>query len=316
VTPRPSPVAAWLKAAFFENFSLKLVSLLVAIGLFAFFRGAQNFQRTVTVSVVALMPPDSVPRELMNPLPTEVRLSIRGSKNQLDVIRSDDLGPIQIDLRSGQVSHVELEPSMFNVPPGLQVEGIDPPAIDLRWDDIIDRVVPIEVSRVGATAPGLVQKGALVADPSEVKVRGPKSLVEGLKVRAAVFDVSGLLEEGTHKRTLDLDKPPPRCTFDVASVVGQLEIAREMKKKEFGAVRIEVVGMPKAKTVPGVVNVTIEGTPEEVDGITQDLILPRVEPKTAGLDTATSPGSAMIDVQVDLAKVKLKVEPKRVLLKW
>lgn len=315
MTSRPSPTLVWLRAALLENLGLKLMSLIVAIGLFAFFRGAQNFQRTFTVSLVALMPNEAVPRELMNPLPTEVRLSLRGSRNQLDGLRSDDLGPVQVDLRSGQVSHVELDPSMFTIPPGLGVEGIDPPSFELRWDDIVERTVTIELSRSGATPAGLVQVGEILAEPAEVKVRGPKSSVEGLKVRAAAFDVTAL-QEGTHKRTLDLDKPPPRCSFSVPNVVAQLEIARELKKKVFGALKIEIVGMPKAKTSPGVVNVTIEGTPEEVDGITQDLLLPRVEPKTAGLDTEKSPGSAMIDVLVDLPKVKLEISPKRVLLKW
>ena len=47
-----------LRSVAFENFGLKLISLVCALALYAFTHGAENAQRTLAVSVVSIMPPE------------------------------------------------------------------------------------------------------------------------------------------------------------------------------------------------------------------------------------------------------------------
>ena len=110
----------------------------------------------------------------------------------------------------------------------VKVEQIEPPAIDLVWEDRIVRDVPVQVSVAGRPAAGFVVKGVPVADPKAVRVRGPKSEVSTLQhVRADPFDVTGLTE-GKHTRTLALDRPRVAHIDDLApSVSVTVEIARE-----------------------------------------------------------------------------------------
>src|SRR6478609_5916422 len=94
----PRTGAATVRAMLTENVGLKAMSLVVAVFLFSVVRGAEKAQRSVLVDVVAVLPPETVPRILTSDLPAKVRLTLRGSRSLLNSVRTDDLGPIQLDL--------------------------------------------------------------------------------------------------------------------------------------------------------------------------------------------------------------------------
>jgi YbbR domain-containing protein len=303
-----------LRSALLDNLGLKILSLAFALGFYAFIHGAENAQRTLSVSVVSVMPKEELNRQLMTQVPTEVAVTLSGSRTQLDDLRADDLGTLQLDLRSGRVSHVELDPSMFHVPAGLTVEQIYPPYIELRWDDVITRLIPVQVSRTGEVAPGFEVKGGISVEPATVKARGPQSVVDVMQnARSMPFDVTGLTE-GVYQRTLALDRPPKLVTYDVDSVVATLEVSRELASRTFDR-KVEVVGLARAKTTPAVVTVRITGTAEDVNALAPEAIIPRVEMKGVTIDV-TQPGSAYLDVLVDVGRVKADVSPPKVLVKW
>jgi len=304
-----------VRAALFENLGIKLLSLLCALVLYAFLHGTENAQRTFSVSILSLMPPDAANRTLVTQLPTEVSVTLRGSRTQLDDLHADDLGSLRLDLRTGRKTSIDLDPSMFHVPPGLTVEQIIPSAIELRWDDVISRSIQVQVARTGDPAPGFTVKGPIVVEPPNVQARGPRSIVEVMQfARAAPFDVTGLTE-GVYRRPLLLDKPPNLVSYDLESVTATVEITRELVKKEFVKLKVEVIGAPRAATVPGTVKVTVTGTAEDVNALMPEAIVPRVEPKAAGDDTS-KPGSDILPVYVDVGKAKAEVDPPKVVVKW
>jgi hypothetical protein len=310
-----SGVRETLRSAFFENVGLKAVSLICSLGLYAFIHGAENAQRTFSVSVVSIMPTDSAKRQLMTPLPTEVKVTLRGSRTQLDDLRTDDLGTLQINLRTGYEPNVELSPEMFHVPAGLRIEEIYPATIEVRWDDVVKRSISLQIPRTGEPAAGFIVKTAS-AEPASVSARGPRSVVDVMQyARAAPFDVTGLTE-GIYRRQLALDKPPKLVDYDVESVLATVEVVRELSKKDIGSLKVEVVGLPRATTTPSRVTVRVIGAPEDVNALSPEVMVARVEPKEANIDAA-KPGSAMLDVLVDVPKAKVvEVNPPRVLVKW
>jgi hypothetical protein len=304
-----------LRSIAFENFGLKLISLVCALALYAFTHGAENAQRTLAVSVVSIMPPEAANRQLMVQIPNEVAVTVRGSRTQLDDLRADELGSVQLDLRSGREPRIDIDPSMFHVPAGLSVVQIYPASIDLRWDDVIARPIPVQIARTGDPAPGFTVKGTIAVDPLVVNARGPRSIVDVMQfARAAPFDVTGLTD-GTYRRPLALDKPPKQVVYDVETATATVEIARELLKKELQNVKVEVVGVPRATTTPARVTVRITGAAEDINGLLPEAVVPRVEPKSAGVDTNV-PGSAMLDVIVDVPRAKVEVNPPKVLVKW
>jgi YbbR domain-containing protein len=307
---------AAVRGALLENLGLKLISLMFALGVYAFIHGAENFHRTIAVSVVSVMPPESANRQLMTQLPTEITVTVRGSRTQLDDLRADDLGTLQLDLRSARETRIDIDPSMFHVPVGLTVEQIYPSAIEVRWDDVNSRQIAVQIARTGELAAGLIVKGSIAVEPPVINARGPRSVVDVLQfARAAPFDVTGL-GEGVHRRTLALDRPPNLVTYDADSVVATVEVTRELARLPLPNLKVEVVGVARATTKPPTVNVVITGPAEDVNAIEAEAIVPRVEPKAGGADTS-KPGSAYLDVLVDAPpRVKVEVQPVRVFAKW
>ena len=223
-------LAERVRALFLENASLKAISLGFALVLYSLVHDAQDAQRVVEAGVVVRVPPDGANRLLTSQSATKVRVTLRGSRAALDDIHADDVGAVQVDAHAGTELHVTLTPEMVHVPPGVRVEDIDPPMIDLSWEDEVVRDLAVEASVVGSPANGYVVKGAPVADPATVRVHGPKSEVLTLQhVRADAFDVSGLTE-GTYTRALSIDRHA-NIRYDGTEVKVTAVIARELVER-------------------------------------------------------------------------------------
>ncbi len=202
-----------LRGAVLENLGLKLVSVTCALLLYSLVHSSQDAQRSMSASLVVTLPPGSGNRVLINQLPPQVRLLLRGTPAKLDDLHADDLG-VQAELTSTSERFLRLDPKMVHAPPGVRVEAIDPAAIELVWEDIIMRDVPVQVGVVGSPAPGFVLKGAPVAEPAVVRARGPRNEVLGLQyARTTGLEVTGMTE-GSFTRQLLIDTPPPRVTYD------------------------------------------------------------------------------------------------------
>jgi YbbR domain-containing protein len=300
-----------VRAALFENLNLKLLSLTFALLLYSFVHGSQDAQRSIQVSVVALTPPDSANRELVTPIPAELRVTVRGPRSTLDDVHADDIGSVQIDLRGGNETRVTFDPSTIPVPPGLRVEQIDPPAIDLVWEDRIVRDVPVEVGIVGTPAPGFVVKGGPTADPASVRARGPKSSVMVLQhARSDAFDVTGLTA-GKYTRQLAIDRPSARLTFDLTSVAASVEITREVAERTFTRVPLAVLGHATTKAQPAEVDVRLACPPEVVRALRAEQIVPRVH-----VSAATEHGSDALPVQLAVDQCDAHITPPTVVVRW
>jgi YbbR-like protein len=314
VTPKGG-IKEQIRGALFDNLSLKALSFVSALGLYAFLHGAENAQRTFSVSVVLVMPPATANRTLVSQIPNEVGVTLRGSRSQLDELHANDLGTVRLDLSGGRKTAVDLDASMFHVPTGLTVEQVIPASIDLRWDDVISRSLLVQAARTGEPSPGFTVKGAIMVEPPSVLARGPRSIVEVMQfARAAPFDVTGLTE-GQYRRPLLLDRPPSLVTYDAESVAANITIGRELLKKEFFKLRVEVIGVPRATTMPATVKVTVTGTAEDVNGLAPDAVVPHVDPRTVNADTS-KPGSDILPVVVDVGKATAEVDPPKVVVKW
>ena len=298
-----------------ENLGLKILSFAFALGLYAFVHGSEEAQRTLPVDVVATPPPASARRVLLTPLPPVVRVTVRGPRTLLDEMKADDLGAFQPDLRSGKVDHVEFDPSVIHMPPGVRAEQIDPPSLALRWEDEVIRDIPVQASITGAPAPGFI-KGAPKVEPPTVRAIGPRSLVDVVQfARVAPFDVTGLDQEKAHEHVLAIDRPPPRVEYETQIVSVKVEVAREEMQRIFVKVPVQAVGVPRAVMSPNEVDVKVEGPPELVRSLRPEQVVPTVDLRSSGY-TLTSPGSGRLPVVVGLEGCRASVQPQMVVIRW
>jgi len=300
-----------LRAIVTENLNLKLLSLAFALVLYSLVHGSQDAQRSILLNVVALTPPESSNRVLMTSIPAQVRVTVRGPRSTLYDLHAEDIGSVQLDLRGGNETRVTLEPSSINVPPGLTVEQVDPPAIDLQWEDLIVRDIPVEVGIVGTPAAGFVVRGAPTADPPTVRARGPKSEVMVIqRARADAFDVSGMTE-GKYTRQLAIEHPTGQVKFDVPSVSATVEVAREVAERPFTRVPVAVIGRPSAKAQPAEVDVRLSCPPEVVRALRPEQIVPRVQ-----IAASADHGSDALPVQLSIDQCDVHVTPPTVIVRW
>jgi YbbR domain-containing protein len=294
-----------------ENLNLKLLSLAFALALYSFVHSSQDAQRSIPINVVVLTPPDTANRTLMTSIPAQIRVTVRGPRSTLDDLHADDISSIHVDVRNGNETRVVFDPSLIPVPPGIKVEQIDPPDIDLVWEDVVVRDVPVEVGVVGTPAAGFMVKGAPTADPPSVRAHGPKSEVLVLqRARADAFDVTGLTD-GKYQRQLAIERPLGRVTYDAMSVQAAVEIGREVAERPFQRVAVAVIGHANAKAQPAEVDVRLACPPEVVRALRPEQIVPRVQ-----VSATSDHGSDALPVQLVIDQCEVHVTPPTVVVRW
>jgi hypothetical protein len=311
-------LARWLRAAFSENLGLKALSFVLALGLTAYQRGSEDEeQRTVPVDVILRLPSADARRELMTPPPPSIHVTVRGSTRALDQLTSAGIPAVEVDLRRGDAHQIAFEPEMFAVPPGVQVNIIDPATIDLEWQNVVERSVPIQASITGRVADGYTVQSVKV-DPTSIAVMGPASLVEVMQfVRLAAFDVSGKTD-GVYRHPLALDQPGQRIQYlGPASATVTVTIGRQLLQRKFARRAVTVIGPPRAKTEPKNVDVSLTGPPEVINGLRDEMIAPRVDVAGAGYDPKEQRhASIVLPVRVDLRNVEIEIQPPTVSVSW
>src|SRR5262249_25162509 len=133
-----------------------------------------------------------------------------GTTRAIDRLIQNSTSPAELDLRDGTTESIIFDKSVLSLPADVELRFVDPTSINLEWQDVVTRTIPIQASRAGQPAKGYEVRGTLEVEPKEVDMKGPASLVEVLQfARLAAFDVTGLTE-GIYRRRLAIDDPPPR----------------------------------------------------------------------------------------------------------
>jgi YbbR domain-containing protein len=320
VADRVTATGVFLREAFTENLGLKSLSLAFAIGLFLFLYGQRDEQqRTVAVGITSRPPSEDSARELMTQLPASIHVTLRGPAHVIDRLVQAGIPPVTVDLRNGERESIVFNERMFSLPPETHVTAADPPSIELEWEDVIARQIPVQASITGQPAEGYVVKGEPEVEPKLIAARGPSSLVEVLQfARLAAFDVSGL-SEGVHRRRLALDAPPTRVRYlGPSAATVAVTIARRVTEASFAARPVEVLGPSILGVSPRAVDVTVVGPPEVVQALRAEQVVPRANlMKAPGLDLKDlRHGSAELPVTVELSGADAKVQPPTVTVKW
>jgi YbbR domain-containing protein len=315
-----SSVLVFLRDSFTENIGLKALAMCFALGLFAFVHGQEEEQqRTVPVALVMRLPQASAERELMTPIPASIHVTLQGSARAIDNLLQAGVPPVEIDLRDGRRESVVFDESMFALPPDTKVTIIDPSSIELNWEDVATRQIPIQAAITGQPSDGYVVKGEPEVDPKTITVSGPISAIEVLQfARLSAFDVSGL-SEGVHRRRLGIDAPPVRVRYlgpQAASVA--VTVARRVSEVRFENRPVEVVGVAGGIATPRTVDVVVAGPPEIVRALRPDQIVPVADlMKVEGLDLKElKHGSASVKVTLPLSHAEAELQPPVVNVKW
>lgn len=273
-----------------NNFGLKILSLAAAIVLFSLVRGAEDAQRSVFVDVVALLPLPQSGQMLVSELPDQVRLTLRGSRSQLNTIRPDSIPPVQIDLTDTHLHYYYFADDEFDVPAGIAISQVAPASISLQWAERDERTLPVQPQLRGTPAEGLALGEPARADPAEVTIVGPADELRDLRaIRTEPIELSRL-EAGVHQLRARLEPPPPYTRYQQDGPTRvRVEVVRDLAERSLPGLPVQVEGGEVSSVRPAMISVTLRGVPGEVDLVDPASVTPYVDVSSSGAGPAVLP---------------------------
>ena len=262
--PAPSRTEKLLRRIFLEDWSLKLLSLAIAVVLWLLVTG-QNEPVTAHVNVqLNFIRPQSL--EISNDPPRTVDVMLTGSRNKLDDLTSLDLvATVDIsDQRAGERVLRLADKAQISLPQGIKVDGFQPSAIPIRLEPIVDRQVPVEPKLEGKPADGF-EVYAVYPSKGSVAVRGPASRVNALqKVLTESIWLAGHKEKFTAEN-LALDVPDPKVDLLEPVVDVEVQIGEARVEKNFTGVNVTTA--QGGKVQPATTSVTLLGATSLLDSL-------------------------------------------------
>lgn len=291
-----------------RNMGLKAFSLFMAVMLFLFVNSESN------VSVIGI----SVPIEIKN-VPTGKMIILQSRKEAQVTIR----GP------SFLVSAIAASPHTFKIkiPPEIenryvaklrkddlgldsyvQVANIDPPEIELHFDSVVEREIPVVVPRIGALNDNLKIDEFQVV-PDKIKVRGAQTELTGVaRLETDPIDMREITKDT--QRQLSIRSIGSFSDFSDSQVRVSLKVGVVMTQRRLTGLGIEVRGgtAKEYQLTPSVVNVELSGSREQINNLKREDIVPyaRFNPD------AKVPQELPISVDLPRGLVLVTLEPEKV----
>ena len=254
----------WARALLFEDWSLKLLALVITLGLWYGVTG-QRTPATIRLHGVPLvfLRPDDL--EISNDPRDNVEITLHGSKRALDTLNARDL-VASVDLRSTKPGEhvVSLTPETVTIDfpndirNDVQIERIEPGAMLLRLEPRVQREVDVEAQFVGKPAAGYEVLGVQIT-PSKVRVRGPESRVEALgKLTTEAISLDGRTESFSAPQTaVNIDD---RTTIALDAFVDvRVEIGEQRVEKRFSNVPVRFAEGTLGTPHPARVDIIVRG---------------------------------------------------------
>ncbi|HJU91563.1 MAG TPA: CdaR family protein [Pyrinomonadaceae bacterium] len=261
---RPSRAEQLLRRIFLEDWSLKLLSLAIAVVLWLLVTG-QNEPVTAHVNVqLNFIRPQSL--EISNDPPRTVDVMLTGSRNKLDDLTSLDLvATVDIsDQRAGERVLRLADKAQIPLPQGIKVDGFQPSAIPVHLEPIVERQVVVEAKLEGKPADGF-EVYSVQPSKGSVVVRGPASRVNALqRVVTESIWLAGHKESFTAPN-LAIDVPDPKVDLIEPVVNVDVAIGEARKEKNFSGVNVSTA--QGGKVQPATTSVTLLGATSLIDSL-------------------------------------------------
>ncbi len=227
------------KTPFFSDMGKKLLAIVIALSLWFVANLQHDIDKNVNIDInYANLPPGLV---IANNPPEKLTVRMRGPRSQLSSATSENmLFTIDLSNLGEGMSRFDITTDQIIPPREVQVTGISPAEIEIEIDKLSDKNVKV-VPSIGALESGFVIIGEPEVVPSEVKIRGPESLVTRI---SSITTDPVQLEGEKAKFTIEV---PLRSPYSLVKVVGNntvrvtVDIEERTLEKEFNNLAINFV---------------------------------------------------------------------------
>jgi YbbR domain-containing protein len=181
---------------FVHNLGLKIVSLLLAIGLWMAVARDPVAEVEMKVPIEFQNLPDTLEIDSANS--TDVQIRVRGPERVIHQLQAADVHA-EINLatvRPGERTF-DLSSPQIHVPQDLEVVQIIPGQFHLSFDERATRRIEVQPRVTGNFVSGL-QVAQLISDPPNVMISGPRRRVEALEAATTdPVDATGVMTRAT-----------------------------------------------------------------------------------------------------------------------
>lgn len=252
-----------IQELFAKNLSIKVTALVLAVLLELYFYSPENY---VTIEVPASISIINVPSSLMIVEPDgaeqglKAMVTLRGPNILTQqVLRSQPTFFVSVvDNVQNNFSAV-LNPEDLRLPLGVELINTKPPRIDLRFEKVVKKELPLVATQTGSLA-----KGYRVVDlkvfPKKIYVRGPQSELEGvLQLKTADVNLSGV--DSSRRIEVPIKDVGRMTTYNLNMASVEVEVEPIVEQKVFSNLNITVLApQGYAATVePSKANLTLTG---------------------------------------------------------
>jgi len=254
------------RAMLTRDIGLKLISLGVAFGLWAFVNASERDTEQALQVPLELR---DIPVAMMitSPRVDFVDLRVSGPRTLLSRIdRKRLMIPLDLaGLRPGPAVF-RISADALNLPRGVKVVRITPAQITIDIERIVRRTLPVHLQLVGKLPNGLRVVDSRVS-PETVEALGPASAVEDLTTpETEPLDLSNA-GPGKLERELALPAVSEYVSFSAQRVAAQVQIGEVEIERELRRVPVAVRNNAHATVDPPVVRVIVRGPKHVVESL-------------------------------------------------
>ncbi len=190
----------------FHNLGLKIISLLIATGLWLAVSSEPPSEVAFNVAIVFQNMPEDL--EISSDSVPSAQVRVRGPERLVRRLQASDVHE-EIDLTGMKPGErtFDLNKSQVSLPDKLEAVQIVPSQIHLLFDKRVSRIVPVRPRVTGAFVSGY-SIAQIKSDPENVEIIGPQKSIDG--VESAItdpIDVSGLISRTTYSRHAYVSDP-------------------------------------------------------------------------------------------------------------
>ena len=262
-----------------KNWTAKLVSLILAVGLWYYAVGEEGIEVTRTIPVEIKL--DNEKMSIVGKSSRVVSATLQAPRSLLANLASGELKAEHIIHKietSGDYSF-RLEPRDIQLPSEqIRVVRIDPEVIAVKIDEIIVQKLEVEPSFLGEPAIGYrLDPSRVQLDPRSVLVEGPKSQLEKIKkIKTQPIDVVGRVR--SFRKTVRLADEPGLKLLSEAWVDVYVPIEEAVGEKEFKDVPIKLMSSSESfsrlPVEPSKLSFVLRGAPKSLESAeAKDIIL-------------------------------------------
>jgi len=290
-----------LLALITDNWTLKLAALVMSVALYVMLHGGGESMRTLEVDLIR-GPEKDANKVLLTPIPPRVHVTVQGPRALIDDL-VNPLDAVSVDL-SGQPPVLRLEEYAIKLPPGVRKVGVNPTALNLRWDTKVSKRLKVDATWSANPEGLVVRPGSVTVTPATVVLNGPKTRIDPTQsLKSATVELKDR-PVGSHIQSVFVDLNAAglidgNVIVEPDQVEVRFELVPETKTRTFANVPVLLLKGKGVTLRPAKVSVVVTCPPKKADELREDAIVPKVDLEALGADFAKK-GPEETDVKVDV----------------